>query len=199
MAINDKFYLISIKNKPEIASAYAPRGTKLGHELISDIEGDEIPFEFTLIKVSSNNRGLFESTNLSGLKDVWLDYQPNSLAWPLMSSRLKSIIDDNLNGNERIRWVKAVISTKNEKREYHIPKFLKKLDVLDEKNTIFVPGTDHIVKPAFSFEKVKKFTIFHKPSLFWQITSEIYVNEKLKDRIQNENLLGLEFERTAVV
>ena len=199
MAINNKFYLISAKHKSELASAYAPEGTKLAHELILDIKGEEIPFEFTLVKVSSRKKGLVESTGLSSLKDVWLDYQPNSLAWPLMSSRLKSIIDDNLTGFENIKWVKAKINSHDEQREYYIPKFSNKLDVLDEAKTMYVPGTVQIIKPSFSSSKIKELAIFHKPSSFWQITTEIYVCEKVKKAIQKDKLVGLDFEITSVV
>jgi len=199
MAISDKYYLISAKYKSELASAYAPEGTKLAHELISDINGDEMPFEFTLVKVSSGKNGLIESTDLSGLNDVWLDYQPNSLAWPLMSSRLQSIINDSLTGYENIKWVKAKINSQDEQREYYIPKFSNKLDVLDEAKTMYVPGTDQIIKPSFSLAKVKELAIFHKPSSFWQITTEMYVSEKLKKAIQIDKLIGLDFEKTSVV
>lgn len=199
MAINDKYYLISAKHKSELASAYAPEGTKLTHELISDINGDEMPFEFTLVKVSSGKNGLIESTDLSGLNDIWLDYQPNSLAWPLMSLRLQSIINDSLTGYENIKWVKAKINSQDEQREYYIPKFSNKLDVLDEAKTMYVPGTDQIIKPSFSLVKVKDLATFHKPSSFWQITTEMYVSEKLKKAIQKDKLIGLDFEKTSVV
>ena len=81
MVINNKYYLISSKNKSELASAYAPEseGAKLDHELISDINGNEMPFEFTLVKLSSGKNGLIESTDLSGLNHVWFDYLPNRL------------------------------------------------------------------------------------------------------------------------
>ena len=199
MAINDKFYLLSAKHKSELISAYAPEGTKLAHELISDIEGDEIPFEFTLTKVSSGKNGLVEITDLSGVKDIWLDYQPNSLAWPLMSLKLKTIIDDNLTGEENIKWIKVKINSQDEQREYYIPKFSEKLDVLDEGKTMYVPGTDQIIKPYYSLTKVEKLTVFHKPSSFWQITTEMYIGENLRKLIQKNKLIGLDFEKTSVV
>ena len=200
MAIESKYFLFTPKHKSEITSAYAPEGTKLAHELISEIKDlDEMPFEFTLVKLSTGKEGIIESEDLSGLAQVWLDYQPNSLAWPLMSLKLKSVIEGNLTGKEGIEWISAKINANGEQKTYYIPRFVKKLDVLNKEKTLFVPGTDSIIKPCYALAKIQEYSVFHKPSLFWQITSGFYISATLKKAIQKVKLTGVSFERTLVV
>lgn len=199
MAISNKYYLISAKNKPDVASAYAPEGTKLAHELITKVEGlDELPFEFSLVKLSTGKNGLIKSEDFANMKEIWLDYQPNSLAWPIFSLKLKSLIEENLTGQEGINWIKAKINFKDEQKIYFIPRFSDKLDVLNKDKTMFVPGTEQIIRPCFSLSKVQNLNVFHKPSSFWQITPEMYMCEELKKLLQKEKATGIEFEKTLI-
>lgn len=200
MAIMSNYYLLSGKNKLQVAMAVAPKDVKLAQDLIIQLEGySELPFELNLVRSTSGKNGLVESEDLTHLKEVWLDYQPNSLAWPLMSEKLKIIIEKRLTGNEKVDWITAVINGKGEQRKYYIPRFNKMLDVLDMQKTIFVQGTDHIIKPVFSLSKISSYGIFSKPlsDNLWKITPGIYVNEEVKKAIQNEKLKGVDFEKTS--
>lgn len=195
------YFLFSAKDAPELASAYAPEGTKLAQELISELDkANELSFELELIKLSISKGGLIKGNDLSSLKELWLDYQPNSLAWPMFSEKLKTTIAKNLTGKEGVNWITAKINGNNEQRIYYIPRFEKMLDVLDTQKTMYVKGTDHIIKPHFLFAKVNAFSIFHLPEAydFWKITSAIYVCETLKKAIQKEKLTGVDFEKTTV-
>lgn len=191
------YFLFSVKDTPELASAYAPEGTKLAHELIPELDNtNELSFELELIKLSIGKEGLIKSNDLSSLKEIWLDYQPNSLAWPMFSEKLKTIITKNLTGKEGINWITAKINGNSEQRIYYIPRFEKMLDVLDTQKTIYINGTDRIIKPHFSLVKVDGYSLFHQPSAhnLWKITSGLYVSEALKKAIQKEKSKGLEFE-----
>jgi hypothetical protein len=198
----ENFYSISWKDSKEpLASAFAPKGSKADHELIKILNGlSKLPFELNLIKLEVGKNGLIESNDLSSLKEVWLDYQPNSLAWPIMSKKLKSVIEANLTGNEQIDWIECTVKNGDEERIYSILRFNKKLEVLDMLKTTFVQGTDHIIKPVFSTAKISDFSIFSKPSSheLWKITPGLYVSNVLKKAIQNEKLTGIEFEKTNV-
>jgi len=192
------YYLLSIKDYAEVASAFAPEKTELGHELIPRLEGkSELPFDLELVKLSIGKIGILKSNDLSSLKNVWLDFQPNSLAWPLMSEKFKNLITNNLTGKESINWVKAKINYKNESRIYYILRFEQKLDVLDGNKTLFVKGTDRIIRPHFSKEKIKEYSIFNVPQPYdlWKITSGIYINERLKKEIMKEKIQGPVFEK----
>jgi hypothetical protein len=198
----EKYFLLSWKNgKEPLASAFAPKGSKLAQDLISELNGiNKLPFELSLVKLDVGKNALIESNDLSDLKEIWLDYQPNSLAWPLMSERLKSVIEANLTGNEQIDWIECKVKNGSEERTYFILRFNKMLDVLDMQKTMFVQGTDHIIKPVFASSKISAYGIFSKPSLYylWKITSGLYVSDVLKKAIQKEKLTGVDFEKTTV-
>ena len=195
------YFLFSAKNTRELASAYAPEGTKLAHELIPELDNaNALSFELELIKLSVGKKGLIKSNDLSSLKEKWLVYQPNSLAWPMFSEKLKTTITKNLTGKEGINWITVKINGNNEQRNYYIPRFEKMLDVLNTQKTMYVKGTDRIIMPHFSLIKVIAYSIFHLPCAhsLWKITSELYINEALKKAIQEEKLTGVDFEKTTV-
>lgn len=199
----NNYFLLSAKTpSKQVASAFAPKGVKLNHELIKELEGiHDLPFEFNLFKLTLTENGLVEDTNLYGLKNIWRDYQPNSLAWPLFSKKMKNIIDDSLTGQENIDWISARVNGNNEQKIYYIPRFNKSLNVLDMENTMFVEGTDHVIIPAFSISKIINYNLFHIPSssILSKITHRIYVNETLKMKLLEEKLIGIDFSTAKVV
>lgn len=195
----NEYYFLAEKVKPSTAFAYTQGDTPLSHELIPDVIGkSELPFELFLKKVTTGKGGLQVSEDLSELKYLWLDYQPNNLAWPLMSEKMRTVISSHLTGKEGLVWIKALVKGGNEVKEYFIPSFLQKLDVLDKQKTMFVAGTDHIIRPVFSFAKIEKYSIFFAPQDYWEITSGLYISETLKNAIQKEKLTGVDFEKTTV-
>ncbi|MBK8245342.1 MAG: hypothetical protein IPK88_18090 [Saprospiraceae bacterium] len=195
-----KYYFLAENLKPSTAFACTKEATPIAHELISKvIEKSELPFALFLKKVSRGKGGLIISDDLSGLRHIWLDYQPNNLAWPLMSEKMKSVISAQLTGKEGIIWIKAIINGADEIKEYYIPRFRQKLDVLDNQKTIFVKDTSHIIKPVFSLSKIIDYHLFFAPQEFWEITSGLYVSETLKKIMQKEKLTGISFEYTSVL
>lgn len=195
------YYSLSWKHKPELASAIYAVENQVAYELIPQLDGrNALPFDFELRRIKETKDGLITDSNLTVLKETWLDYQPNSLAWPLMSERLKSVVEANLTGNEQIDWITCKVKSDNEERPYFILRFNKILDVLDMQKTIFVQGTDHIIRPVFASSKISVYNIFTKPSShdLWKITSGLYVSEAVKKAIQKWKLTGLDFERTLV-
>ena len=62
---------------------------------------------------------------------------------------------------------------------------------------MYVKGTDHIIRPHFSLEKIKDLTIFHKPDShdFWRIPTGLYINDTLRKGIIKEKLVGIGFEK----
>jgi hypothetical protein len=195
----NEYYFLAEKVKPSTAFAYTQGDTPLSHELISDVIGRiELPFELFLKKVTTGKNGLQVSDDLSEIKHLWQDYQPNNLAWPLMSEKMKNIISDHLTGNEGLVWIKAIVNGNNESKEYFIPRFSYKLDVIDEQKTMFVSGTNHIVIPVFSYAKIANYSLFFAPQDYWEITSGLYVSDALKNAIQKAKLTGVDFEKTTV-
>lgn len=199
----EKYFLLSWKDvKGALSSAFAPSGVKTDHELIHELNGNtELPFNLELFKLSDDKNGIIKSNDLTSLKEIWLDYQPNNLAWPLMSEKLKTTIEKYLTGNEGLDWISVKVTGNGEQRVYYIPRFENMLDVLDTEKTMFVQGTDRIIRPCFSLMKINKYAVFHQPSShnLWKITSSLYFNELLKKGIQKEKLTGMDFEKTLAV
>jgi hypothetical protein len=193
--MRNKCYSIGGKNVPRVASAFAPDTTPLSYQLIDELDGiTELPFEMELVKLSDGKNRLIKSSDLSDLKTIWLDYQPNSLAWPLMSETMKHIIEKHLTGNEGIDWISAKIKNNTESKYYHIPRFNKMLDVLDTEKTKFING--RVIKPYFSLLKIDNLSMFHKPTNLnlWKITPQLYVTEEIKTALQKAQITGIEFD-----
>jgi Immunity protein family (Imm11) len=194
-------YFLSWKHARQGASAYAPGEPRLAHELVAELDGmEDLPFELELVKVTVGETGLAESSDLGGLESVWLDYQPNNLAWPLMSKRMRTVVSDNLTGKEGVDWVGARVNGAGEQRKYYIPRFERKLDVLDEQKTTYVRGTERVIRPCFSSRKISSLSMFHVPSAngLWKVPSGLYVKQGLRDAMQRERLTGLAFEKATV-
>ncbi|NVO10575.1 MAG: hypothetical protein HXX16_11480 [Bacteroidales bacterium] len=195
----NKYFLLTEQIKSGTAFAYTEGKTPLSHELIPEMKDKtNVPFDLFLKKVVISKGETSVSSDISGLKHLWLDFQPNNLAWPLMSEKMKNIIDNNLTGKEDISWMKVTVKADSESRAYFILKFEKMLDVLDEKKTLFVQGTNLIIKPVFSLSKISNYNIFHKPQPFWEIPSGLYISEIIKKAVQKENLTGIDFENVSV-
>lgn len=196
-----KYYLLAWNDRPPLAFAMEPPGTPLNFELINALEGKhELPFAFHLLKMSKGKKGMEKSEDLSDLDTIWLDYQPNSQVWPLMSERMRLLVEQHLTGKEGIDWINATINGIGEKRTYYILRFNQPLDVLDEEKTMFVEGTNRIIKPWFSLSKINGFTLFNKPAATnsWKITPSVYISESLKKAMVKEQLTGMVFEKTRV-
>ena len=179
------------------AFAIATSDNRPTYELISEIlEKGKIDFHFVLKKYITIGRTKWEySDDLSELKDTWVDFLPNDLIFPLMSERLKNVIISCLKGSEGVSFLPVMVHANNEQRQYFVLKFERKLDVLHQEKTKYVKNTDLIFMPVFSFLKIAKYSIFHKPSDESEIPRILYINGGLKKKIQKEKLTGVYFER----
>ena len=179
-AIKQCFFLTWAKDTRKTGVAFAPDDTLLAYELADILkDAENLPFELEL------REGELQ------------DYLGNSLAWPLMSPKMKELIETHLTGFERISWLTARVKASGKFHAYYVPKFNDELDVLDHERTKFVKGTDHIMVPCFSSEKIKKFRMFPKPGLFWRITRSIYVDDFLRRQIGKAGVSGVAFEKAA--
>ncbi|MBW8333125.1 MAG: hypothetical protein K0M40_13960 [Prolixibacteraceae bacterium] len=178
--------------------AYAEEDIPLAHELTPQITGlKELPYSLELESVSISDKGLKRLGYLNfGCLPV--DYQPNSLAWPMMSLKMKEIIDKLLIGNEGLKWIEAKVKGGEMGYPYFIPVFSKKLETLDYEKTSFVPNTDLIIKPVFDYNKICCYEIFHGHSSFWQITTQIYVSKTIKNELVKNLISGIKFEPAKV-
>ncbi|GIQ61429.1 hypothetical protein Flavo103_45640 [Flavobacterium collinsii] len=198
----NKYYLLSWKNSAQTASAIYDSEDQIAHELIPKLKGkNSLPFSFILKRIKEGKNKIIIDNNLDELEEIWKDYMPNGFVWPLMSEKLKFVVEKNLTGNEHIDWIDCKVKKEDEERKYYILRFNKMLDVLNMEETTFVRGTDHIIRPVFSYSKIKDYNIFVKPSShdLWRVPSGFYVSEKLKKEIEKEKLTGLDFSKVPVV
>lgn len=188
------YYWLSINNDKVSTVAYAPEGTPVSHNLIEMMENrEDVPFSLEL-------RDVFLTSKLTvgEVSDVFYDYQPNSLAWPIMSERMKSIIASHLTGYEYIEWKSVIINGKGISKKYYIPMFTRKLDTLNISESVYVPVSGIVLKPCFDKEKIKNLSVIHSPNLFWPISTQIYVNEEIKRDLVNSGIKELCFSRVKV-
>lgn len=80
-----------------------------------------LPFDLHLRSVKLTRNDLIEVRDLTKIKHLWVDYQPNVLAWPLMSQKMKELVESFLTGKEGIAWMKTTVRTPDDLREYFIP------------------------------------------------------------------------------
>ena len=191
-----EYYWLSFNEQQIKTVAYAPAGTPLSHRIISEMKGKELlPFDFEIHQVDSTD-GLVRGYSSS----LHYDYQANSMAWPLMSDTLRSIIDSCLTGREDLSWIRArLIGKDNDVFNYNIPFFNSFLDTLDTERSVIAKSSNMVIRPCFNKEKLKEFSVFHGPTMFWQITSKFYVNEIIMESIISQNLTGVSFSGVKIV
>ncbi len=196
------YYMMSGKHMRQGASAYFPFGSQPIYELIDELTlSEKSPYELKLVKLSFRKGEMEVSSDLSGIDHLWTDYLSNNLYGPLLSARLRTIIDKNLTGNEGLKWIDVVVDGCDEKRTYYIPKFTKVLDVLNEAETSYYGHDGRIAIPAFSANKINHYSVFYNPSNYKipQIPSCLYVNSNIKNTIIENNVLGVTFEKISVL
>ena len=195
------YFLMGLKHFKNVAIACAPDNVGLAHELIGTLsELEAMPFDFNLKALTVKSNGIHYSNDFSLVEHVWLDYQPNNLAWPLFSEKLKNLIETALTGREKLKWISCNICYKNEIRKYYIPYFTEGLDVLNKEKS-FYANNGNLIKPAFSYRKIQDYSIFPKPSMnnLWQITAAICISDKVKKEIMKSKILCLNYEAILIV
>lgn len=193
-----EYFLLTWNDAPGPGvSAFPENGVGAAQDLAAKLLNvSELPFDLTLVKLTPYSDGLSESSDLSGLRDIWPDYLPNQFAWPFCSVKLRKVIDRHLLHDEDLHWISATVSGAGETREYYVARFDTLHDVLDGEKTLAVPETGHIIRPWFSNEKIQELSIFPLPAEYdlWRITSSLYINRILKESIESENISGTMFE-----
>jgi hypothetical protein len=117
------------------------------------------------------------------------DFLITDLNLPVCSGRMKTVIEKNCRNNEDINWLPVDINDGNTFIEFyilHVPHHIP--DVIDlEKSD---RDEDVIFSPHFRQELIKDKDVFASDD----DTTTIYFSQKLKDTLEQENLLGLGFE-----
>ena len=126
---------------------------------------------------------------------VFQDYQANDLGLPLMSSKLKSIVDSSI--CEMHRWESSLVRIGNsEKIEYFIPRFSNAIDVICREKSKIINGPigEVIMKACLEEGKVGDLEFFPLTSS----SIRLIVSSRLKEKIEENNLTGIEFSSVPV-
>ena len=134
---------------------------------------------------------------LLNLKDgSFSDYQANSEACRLCSSKLRSIIDRNKSPQDQIQWLPMVVKDEHgEEREYFILHFPVIYDVIDRENSTYF-GEDQLIKPVFSLRKIGRHKVFNYDSYNF---FSFFISEDIRKDIEKEKCTNLNISKIQVV
>src|SRR5690349_12523204 len=125
----EKYFFLGSNILPQTAFAVADDDTKMAHEWALELsDRTSVPFSFTMKSYLDGNDETEVSDDLSGIQHLWSDYLPNDSAWPIMSKKMKQLINQHLTGAEGIIWMTVMVKAEKQKIEFYIPRFERKLD-----------------------------------------------------------------------
>ena len=108
----------------------------------------------------------------------------------LVDSILKDLLE-KFAEKEFVEFIPVLVKSKEYgDREYYILHFTKIFDVIDKDSTIYVDGTDAIIKLALDYDKVKDLHLFNsQPSI-----SDVIISDEIRRQLKKEKLdEGIEF------
>lgn len=131
------------------------------------------------------------------VKAGWLcDHQPNNAGCLLFSERLQSVLEDNRAEADILQWLPVTVVDVEEKSwPYWILHFLTRQDVLNKGKTLFVPGTNLVMKPYFDKALVRTHRVFSYPGA----ALALVVSSEVKQAIRQARCTGIEFSKALVI
>ena len=126
---------------------------------------------------------------LNGYPPEYAEYRPFHLCIGganLVNQEMKELFETFIKNNDDIEFlpVKTVSEIYGD-RIYYIMHFKKIFDVIDRKKTIYVEGTDSILKLRLDYDKVKSLNIFNSQP----VINDIIVSEQVKKASKKTNLI----------
>ena len=109
----------------------------------------------------------------------------------MVSEELKDLLLSFIGENENIEFFPVTATSKEYgNKTYYIMHFKIIYDVIDVKNTVYVPGTDIIIKVHIDQEKAKGLKVFNsQPAV-----NDVIISEDVYQAIKRNKLdIGLEF------
>lgn len=171
-------------------NANTPSGARFAEQLRGETA---LPYQLALMDLRKYQGHWIPVDDLSKIGQLWLDYQPNEWAFPMMSAKMADIVKQYLTGSENVDWISASISGPNEIREYFIPRFSKLFDYWDKERTVYGKTDGLIVNPCYKKELVANLALFYCRPQFWEITAALVVNEPLMKAIKKAKITGVGF------
>ena len=202
----ESYYLLHLKESRESGHIIAdPSDSSLiphgGIEEIGIIK--ELPFLLEIKRQYLNSKtGYVLSSDTSSVNPIWFDLLNNSIGALLFSERSLQIITNTLNGNEKVNWVRCRIKGIDEIRNYYIPSFDEKEDVLNNNLSSISCDRFWVKTPVIDSSKTKGKVLINGSGLFEGLDRyplSLYVSDKLRKVMITNQLTGISFDRLKVV
>ena len=168
-------------------------------ELYSMVDKDNtFLYTLTLKKIRATKKGIEYSDDISQFSDPWLDMIMNDFSIPLFSKNLKNYIDKNIKDIDYQRWINIEISGNNCVRTYYVPKFIKKLDVLNIEKCTLNEEDGSIIVPCFSYAKIQKYVLFQEfdgEEYQWRVPSSVIISDETRRKLIENKFTGIMYEK----
>jgi hypothetical protein len=123
------------------------------------------------------------------------DYLATDRFRRVCSIKLRDILEKNKGPKDSLQWLPIIVRSNLYKREYYVLHFPHPSDVLDEKATMWVDGTDHVIKPALSKSKVVGHCVFSYPK---DESIPLFVSDEVSYEIEESECTGLELTKCRI-
>ena len=110
---------------------------KLAHELIPLLKDKKEFITDCYFKKISVGKDSLIYEDAEENADLWTDYPANWFAWPIMSEKLKDIIESNSTRKEGIDFIKMKVRHFSLEKFYYILRFNKVIDSIDKENSSY--------------------------------------------------------------
>ncbi len=127
------------------------------------------------------------------------DFTCSDIDGRLCSNSLKDIIEKNKAKNDIIQWlpVKIYNEETGDTLQYHHLHFPEPLDCLSRKHCKFNPGSERVMVPVYSYQKIKGKQIFNSSGGYETIIT--LFSDKMRKAIEEAECTGLDLEPANVI
>lgn len=124
------------------------------------------------------------------------DYQPNDVpGCRLMSERLRSVLENSRTEADSLQWLPATVTDPDGTPcSYWILHFPVEQETLNKERTLYVPGTDQIMRPCFDRELTKAHQVFSYP----YAALAVVVSSRVKEAITQAHCVGVDFSEALI-
>lgn len=124
------------------------------------------------------------------------DYLANDLGLPLMSEKLKGLLNE-FEVNKNMIWKQVFVIVEGSRISYFMPCPSYSIDVIDTQKTIFIDGPlgKRILKAYLSREKIQSLNYFpiSESDITW------IVSDRVRKKIRQMKVSGIDFTQAQVI
>ena len=192
----EKYYEIRWKEFKEKYSTSAVLNEKIGYDEFNKLLANNSPYlygmRWHIISLSVGRKSIIKSDDLSGIKHLWPDYIGNGKVLPIMSEKMKDIIESNLKGTEGVFWIPITIEANGKVRPYYILRFQKQIKVLCKAKTEYLYSV--VSKAVFYKEKALKYSVIPlQENSLWNVLGNFYISSEIKRQLVKADVTGIKY------